>query len=289
MATTARLTAGVDLGGTKIQTVVLRSGKVVGQSRRTHAAVRAGRATSSRPSPAPCGSRSPRPESRGRSVASASARLARSTQAAGVVSLAANVPGFSGRVSLGPRLSKALDGIEVVIDNDVRVAVRGEHVARCRPPISEHAGSLGRHRCRRWPRRRWRAARWSWRRGRDRPPRGPAGRSSMRLWAPWLPGGLCRAGAAGSTGASPGQEGPADGPLRHHEEARARSAQLRRVRACPQEGRPHDETSSSRTQLGRSASPWRQHRTCSTWRPSSWVAAWVTDSASPSSTPSSPR
>jgi glucokinase len=46
---------------------------------------------------------------------------------AGTVSLAANVPGFTRRVALGPTISKAFDGTPVIIDNDVRVAVLGEH------------------------------------------------------------------------------------------------------------------------------------------------------------------
>ena len=46
---------------------------------------------------------------------------------AGVVSLAANVPGFGGSVELGPLLSKTLGGVKVKIDNDVRVGVLGEY------------------------------------------------------------------------------------------------------------------------------------------------------------------
>ena len=46
--------------------------------------------------------------------------------AAGVVSLAANVPGFADRVELGPLLSEALNGVPVRIDNDVSVGVLGE-------------------------------------------------------------------------------------------------------------------------------------------------------------------
>ena len=44
----------------------------------------------------------------------------------GVVSLAANVPGFADRVELGPQLSEAMDGVSVRIDNDVSVGVLGE-------------------------------------------------------------------------------------------------------------------------------------------------------------------
>ncbi|MGB0093720.1 MAG: ROK family protein, partial [Solirubrobacteraceae bacterium] len=47
-------------------------------------------------------------------------------RAAGVVSLAANVPGFSGRVELGSAVSRSIGGARVMIDNDVRVGVLGE-------------------------------------------------------------------------------------------------------------------------------------------------------------------
>ena len=47
--------------------------------------------------------------------------------AAGVVSSSPNVPGFeTDPVPLGPEVARALGGVEVVIDNDVRVAVLGE-------------------------------------------------------------------------------------------------------------------------------------------------------------------
>src|SRR5204863_680658 len=45
----------------------------------------------------------------------------------GVVSLAANVPGFMDRVELGPEVSRALGKVPVRIDNDVRVAILGEY------------------------------------------------------------------------------------------------------------------------------------------------------------------
>ncbi len=122
----SQLTAGVDLGGTKIQTVVLRSGKVVGQSRvPTPQTGRSGDvivaiAGTIREA---LGEAGPRIRLQRIGIGTPGEIDA----AAGVVSLAANVPGFSDRVSLGPDLSKAMDGIEVVIDNDVRVAVLGEH------------------------------------------------------------------------------------------------------------------------------------------------------------------
>lgn len=123
---TPQLIAGVDLGGTKIQTVLLRGGKVVGQSRvltpqtgRSEDVVTAIAGTI-RTSLGEAGTRS-----KIRRIGIGTPGQIDATS--GVVSLAANVPGFSGRVRLGPNLLKAMDGIDVVIDNDVRVAVLGEH------------------------------------------------------------------------------------------------------------------------------------------------------------------
>jgi glucokinase len=46
---------------------------------------------------------------------------------AGAVQLAANVPGFTDRVELGPRVAAAFNGVQVTVDNDVSVGVLGEH------------------------------------------------------------------------------------------------------------------------------------------------------------------
>jgi glucokinase len=46
---------------------------------------------------------------------------------AGAVLLAANLPGFTDRVELGPRVSAAFEGVQVTVDNDVSVGVLGEH------------------------------------------------------------------------------------------------------------------------------------------------------------------
>src|SRR5215831_8843013 len=120
-----RLTAGVDLGGTKIQTVILRQRKIVGSSRAltptTGAdAVVAAIAKTVR--------------------ASITAANASTTDLAavgigspgtidaekGTVSNSPNVPGFAASVALGPAVSDALGGVTVKLDNDVRVAVLGE-------------------------------------------------------------------------------------------------------------------------------------------------------------------
>lgn len=119
-------TAGVDVGGTKIQTVVVRDQKVVGscreltpQSGHPEDVIEAIGETIRRSLP---------------QGATAEADLravgigipGEIDRAAGVVSLAANVPGFSGRVELGSAVSRSIGGARVMIDNDVRVGVLGE-------------------------------------------------------------------------------------------------------------------------------------------------------------------
>ena len=132
--------AGVDLGGTKIQTVTVREGQVAGSDRV--------------PTPRDGGSK-------GVIAAIANTVKASLQQAgiqesdltsvgvgtpgeidrdAGAVSLAANVPGFNDRVELGPMVSKLLGGVPVLIDNDVRVAARGEHVRGAGRPYRDFLG-----------------------------------------------------------------------------------------------------------------------------------------------------
>jgi glucokinase len=125
-ATDARLTAGVDLGGTKIQAVVLRNEEIVGSSRVPTPQTGADDVISTIE------------QAVEDSIAQAGATV-EDLRAVGVgtpgeieadkgeVSLANNVPGFiDPPVPLGPRVSKALGGAEVHIDNDVRVAILGE-------------------------------------------------------------------------------------------------------------------------------------------------------------------
>src|SRR2546423_11882864 len=126
MENMASLVAGVDLGGTKIQTVVLRNRSVAGSFRvetpRTGAeAVLAAIVASVKASVLDAG---------------ASIDDLRATgvgtpgtidESDGSVSNSPNVPGFESRpVPLVAELSRELGGIEVKVDNDVRVAVRGE-------------------------------------------------------------------------------------------------------------------------------------------------------------------
>ena len=119
------LTAGVDVGGTKIQAVVVSNGQVLGQCRR------------------------PTPRTNAADVTAevvAAVHLALEDADAGIedlravgigapgsvdvatgrVSKAPNVAGFMEEVALGPAVSESLQGITVVIENDVRLAVVGE-------------------------------------------------------------------------------------------------------------------------------------------------------------------
>lgn len=122
----SRLIAGVDLGGTKIQTVLLRQRKIVGNTRvltpATGAeAVVAAITDAIKSSIAAVGA----------STADLGAVGIGSPGAIdskrGTVSNSPNVHGFeTAEVALGPAVSKALGGVTVVLDNDVRVAVLGE-------------------------------------------------------------------------------------------------------------------------------------------------------------------
>jgi len=128
------LSGGIDLGGTKIQTAVLRGKEVAGTGRMLT------------------------PQSGAEDVVEAIARTMReATDAAGVklsdlggvglgfpgtidpdtgvVARAPNLPGFKDHFALGPRLTDALGGLHVTIDNDVRVAVVGEHRAGAGRPF----------------------------------------------------------------------------------------------------------------------------------------------------------
>jgi glucokinase len=122
-----QITAGVDVGGTKIQTVVVRDQKVVGSCREL---------TPQSGDPEDVieaiGETIRRSLQQGGATAEPDLRAVgigipgEIDRAAGVVSLAANVPGFSGRVELASAVSRSIGGARVMIDNDVRVGVLGE-------------------------------------------------------------------------------------------------------------------------------------------------------------------
>jgi glucokinase len=120
----AQVTAGVDLGGTKIQVVVVRGRRVLGTARGAT------------------------PQTGGPDVVAAMAALVEEAQhaaaitnplpavgvgspgdvdgATGAVRSAANVPGFEHGYPLGPELSRALGGVPVRVDNDARASMLGE-------------------------------------------------------------------------------------------------------------------------------------------------------------------
>jgi glucokinase len=123
---TDKLTAGVDVGGTKIQTVVLSAHEVAGSARRET------------PRTGPDAVIAAIVDSVKASIASASARTA-DLAAVGIgmpgaidaetgsVGHSPNVPGFeTDSVPICPAVSKALGRVDVRIDNDVRVAILGE-------------------------------------------------------------------------------------------------------------------------------------------------------------------
>jgi glucokinase len=121
----AGLAAGVDLGGTKIQAVVLHGRKVVGSSRAETpregpAAVIGAIAESIRASV----------EAAGRPLGDLTAVGVGAPGVVGTdgsVSNSPNVPGFEARpVPLADELANQLGGAQVKVDNDVRAAVLGE-------------------------------------------------------------------------------------------------------------------------------------------------------------------
>jgi glucokinase len=138
MATNSTVSAGIDLGGTKIQTVLLRSGKVVGR----------GRALT------PPGGAEDVVEAIRATILTAAEEAALKIQAVGAIGIgfpgtvagpqgkvirAVNLPAFEG-YALGTGLSKLVNGASVRIDNDVRAAVVGEQRAGAGKPFQSFAG-----------------------------------------------------------------------------------------------------------------------------------------------------
>src|SRR5215467_11145900 len=123
---TEKLTAGVDVGGTKIQSVVLCAQEVVGSARRETPRTGADAVIAAIV------------DSVKASIAAASARTADLAAVgigspgtvdveAGSVGHSPNVPGFETEsIAVAPVVARALGGVDVRIDNDVRVAILGE-------------------------------------------------------------------------------------------------------------------------------------------------------------------
>jgi len=120
------VTVGVDLGGTKIQAVVVANRRVVGEARhptpRTTADDVVGEIVATVHGALDSCRRTP---SELRAVGIGTPGTVDS--ATGHVSQSSNVPGFLDEVALGPTVSAAFNGTPVTVDNDVRVAVMGEY------------------------------------------------------------------------------------------------------------------------------------------------------------------
>jgi len=119
------ITLGVDLGGTKIQVVAVANRRVVGEARhptpRTDAAaVMEEIVAAAREATSAAGGT----EADVRAVGIGTPGTV--DPATGHVSGSTNVPGFMDDVALGPTVSRALGGVAVTVDNDVRVAAMGE-------------------------------------------------------------------------------------------------------------------------------------------------------------------
>ena len=132
--------AGVDVGGTKIQTVVVRGEELLGSAREL--TPQTGDSTdvidtivaTVRTSLAEAGAN-------GEALQAVGVGMPGSVDSeAGAVTHAANVPGFAERVELGPLLSNALEGVEVTLDNDVSVGVLGEYSRGAGRPYADLLG-----------------------------------------------------------------------------------------------------------------------------------------------------
>ena len=193
MAQAPRKTAprgGIDLGGTKIQTVVVNSSnQVLGEARR--------------PTPTEGG-----PEDVAREMAACLREAAEqggvdpakltgvgvgspgdADEKTGIVSNAKNLPGWDGSFDLAEALSKDL-GAPVKLGNDVQVAVDGEFQLGAGPGRQDRARRLVGHRRRRRPDPRRQALARPRGGRRDRPHGRQGGRRAVPVRAPRLHGGL---------------------------------------------------------------------------------------------------
>jgi glucokinase len=140
MAGRARTIVGVDLGGTKIQTVALRGAQVLG-SARVPTPQRGGAEAVIAALIDTIGASLEQAQADPSTLAAVGIGAPGEIDAAaGIVSHAANVPGFTEPVRLGPQVSKALGGVTVAIDNDVRVGALGEHRAGAGRPYRDVLG-----------------------------------------------------------------------------------------------------------------------------------------------------
>ena len=135
---TTRLIAGIDLGGTKIQTVVLNGEEIVGRFRiptpQTGAEAVLAAMSESVKSALHFGEQ---PLSALKAVGVGSPGVIEGT----TVASSPNVPGFEvGPIPVGDELSKALGGTHIKVDNDVRAAVLGEWKRGAGRPFKDFLG-----------------------------------------------------------------------------------------------------------------------------------------------------
>lgn len=133
------ITAGVDLGGTKIQTVILKGNRVAGKDRRQTPQTGANDVIGAL-AESVAGALGDAGMTAGDLDAIGIGSPGVVDSAAGMVRGAANIPGFEGATPVGPALSAALGGLPVVVDNDVRTAVTGEHKLGAGRPYSDFLG-----------------------------------------------------------------------------------------------------------------------------------------------------
>ena len=237
---TKTVTAGVDLGGTKIQTVVLSGEKVVGSSR----VLTPQTGEPSDVIDAIVGTIRTSLEAaaadRGRSRrASASAPRGRSIGGRGRGPAGGQRPRLHRPRRTGAaRLRGAATETKVTVDNDVSVGRSRRVPPGGRSALQEPPRGLGRNRCRRRPRPRRRAPRRERGGGRDRPHGGEPRRSALLVRAPRLRRSVCGAGEHGEAGTTARRARPQDEPLPHHEAARPAATELRRLCEGPQGWRP---------------------------------------------------
>ena len=203
----SELRGGIDLGGTKIQTVVVEAdGTLRGEARQPTptsggpADVARAMEDTLREAAAAAGVKPE--ELAGVGVGSPGD----ANGATGVVSGARNLPGWEGSFPLGETLAGAL-GADVRIGNDVQVAVEGEYAARRRQGARLAARRLVGNRRRRRPDPRRQAVVGPRRRRRARPHRRQAQRRPLPLRTARLPGGLRRPRRDGSESAPRAVEG----------------------------------------------------------------------------------
>jgi glucokinase len=133
------LTAGVDMGGTKIQTAIVRAGKSIGEVRVStplEGAASVVEAVLGTIDEAAAAAGINPAELAGIGIGFPGIY----DQETGDTLSAPNLVGFDKRYPLGSRVSKKLGGVPVIFDNDVRAAIVGEQRAGAGRPFQDFLG-----------------------------------------------------------------------------------------------------------------------------------------------------